>query len=323
MAKVEQYENLKLLTQCDVTQIHTNGHDKASALETSKGKLPLGRAKLILAMSTLPSTILMLKSYPSTLHGIGERFTAHFASYIFARVPCEGVYAQFAEDRLESPEKLELAALYITGESQKSKHQFHIQLNAVLVATRRKLDLDRMRHLLKTPKEDMVKSCHNHIIFVCASLGEVDHENPKNKFYLDQENGKPTLKFTANDTDKELWETMDQATFKVLTRLCRSTKIEYWNSDSKNWQEDIPPKCQTQHKSLVHPASTMWIGDNGTSPVELNYGFRGVDNVYLTGGALWPTGASWNPTCAMTALAMHLADGLSSSEKTAHLTSCL
>ena len=30
----------------------------------------------------------------------------------------------------------------------------------------------------------------------------------------------------------------------------------------------------------------------------------------MTGASLWPTGASWNPTCSMVALAMHLADTL-------------
>ena len=103
---------------------------------------------------------------------------------------------------------------------------------------------------------------------------------------------------------------MDEATFQVLEHLSPSSKIEYWNSEAKSWQKDRPPKHQIQHRYLVHPASTMWIGDTDTAPVSPGYKIRGVDNVYLTGGALWPTGASWNPTCAMTALAMHLADSL-------------
>ena len=39
----------------------------------------------------------------------------------------------------------------------------------------------------------------------------------------------------------------------------------------------------------------------------ISYKFYGVDNVVV----LWTTGASWNPTCAMTGLAMDLADKLS------------
>jgi choline dehydrogenase-like flavoprotein len=33
-----------------------------------------------------------------------------------------------------------------------------------------------------------------------------------------------------------------------------------------------------------------------------------VENVFVTGGGLWPTGGSWNPTMTMVALAQDLAD---------------
>ena len=54
----------------------------------------------------------------------------------------------------------------------------------------------------------------------------------------------------------------------------------------------------------------MWIGDrNDTeSPVTYDYRLRGIENVYVTGGALWPTGGSWNPVLTIVAMAMHLAD---------------
>ena len=50
--------------------------------------------------------------------------------------------------------------------------------------------------------------------------------------------------------------------------------------------------------------------ESKSAPVDLDYNSGGVENVYLTGGALWPTGASWNPTCVMTCLAMNLVDKL-------------
>ena len=63
----------------------------------------------------------------------------------------------------------------------------------------------------------------------------------------------------------------------------------------------------------MHEGSTLWIGDetSGESPAEMNYRLRGVDNVYVTGGALWPASGSWNPTVTMVALAQDLADQLS------------
>lgn len=295
---------------------------KATSLDTSKGEVILGRAKLILAMSTLPSTTLMLDSFP-LLPNIGQRFTGHFASYIFARVPCEGIFSSLRE---QATGKLEMAAIYIAGEDKETKHQFHLQLNAVAVGREPKDDdFDVMRNLLKTPKTKMLETCQNHVVFVCASLGQVDHNNPGNRFALNDNsngqdktsNGTCTLYVTLNNKDHALWTTMDDATFEVLQQLrpvsaTTEQRIEYWNSVAENWQTVRPLPKQIRHECLVHPASTMWLGeDSDSAPVTLDYKIRGVDNVFLTGGALWPTGASWNPTCTMTALAMDLADRLS------------
>ncbi|CAF5161971.1 unnamed protein product, partial [Rotaria sp. Silwood1] len=44
------------------------------------------------------------------------------------------------------------------------------------------------------------------------------------------------------------------------------------------------------------------------APVSSDYHLQGVDNVYITGGALWPTGGARNPVLTIVAMAMHLAD---------------
>lgn len=65
------------MINCVVKKIQHDGNGNATALETSEEKFELRTAKLILAMSTLPSTTLMLNSFPD-LTQVGERFTAHF-----------------------------------------------------------------------------------------------------------------------------------------------------------------------------------------------------------------------------------------------------
>ncbi len=306
--------NVKMVTNCEVSKIIMSKDSKATDLVTSKGNISLSEAKLILAVSTLPCTILTQNS-SIDVPSIGERFTGHFASESFARVPCEGIFSEFACDQAHSD--LELAALHVAG-FDRSSQPFHIQLSAVAIPGSGTPNLDKMCHLLKTPQKNMIETCRNHIVLVCASLGQVDHENPNNKFYR-KETGEYILEFEANDKDKDLWETMNLTTYQVLEYLCPSNKIEYWNTEANRWLKTHPPSDLIQRKSLVHPASTMWIGDDPSSPVDLDYKVRGVDNVYVTGGALWPTAGSWNPTCAMTALSMDLADKLTARELTARL----
>lgn len=318
---------------CLVKKIH---HENGSAtiLETNRGDFTLGKAKLILAMSTLPSTTIMLNSFsPSQLGSIGKRFTAHFFSFVCARVPF-GNTEMYSALEERTPGKPEMAAMYVAGENEESKHQFHNQLTAVTVRDENSGVYDTVRNLLKTPSDEQLISSSGHIVFMCASLGQLDHHNPKNRFRLNRDADvtcntavqatvnedvsivditcNATLQVTANEKDKALWDTMDRSAFEILERLTPAKgAIEYWNSDTKSWQRERPSTKQIRLKSVVHPASTMWIGRESSSPVNLDYQFRGVDNVYLTGGALWPTGASWNPTCTMTALAMDLADKLS------------
>ena len=109
---------LKICIDCIVKKILHDG-EKATDLETNLGNISLGNAKLILAMGTLPSTTLMLNSFPQ-LANIGKRYTAHFITRITARVP-----------RVNFPSHndfgdLEMAAFYIAGVNEESNHQFHI-----------------------------------------------------------------------------------------------------------------------------------------------------------------------------------------------------
>ena len=304
---MKERHNISSIQNCTVKKIlHDNR--KATTLETSTGDVTLGNAKLILAMSTLPSTTLMLNSFEH-LQGIGRQFTGHFVTNIRARVPLDGI------NGIHVSRKPEMAAIYIVGENEESKHQFHIQITAVAVTDGMDADAyNKMRILLKTPSDEQLRTCRNHLVFICASLGQLDHNNPQNRYELNERDDitrNATLHLATNEKDRALWDTMDQATYKVLNCFTSGGKtMEYWNKDTKQWQEERPKKIRMS--ALVHPASTMPIGgiDDGKSPVNLDYRFRGVDNVYLTGGALWPTGAAWNPTCAMTALAMDLADKL-------------
>jgi hypothetical protein len=327
--KEEEQKPLEIKISCVVKKIvHKGG--KAVALGTNKGKIELGGAKLILAMGVLPSTILMLNSFPQ-LAGIGTRYTAHFRSSVFVRLH-RNVYDDLKK-KLSG--KVEVAAMHIPGLCPHSTRQFHIQLSALLDDTPLG-DIQNTLHqfpdVLPAPSIEQLSSSKDHIIFVCKTIGGLDHANENNWFRLNSEvpgndkiinNNTPTLQVVLNDTDHRLWDTMEESTFEVLESLALCDdpgdpcQLDFWHlkdphssTQEECWLKDRPPDTQIRRPVLVHPASTMWIGNDELSPVDLDYGFRGVENVYLTGGALWPTAGSWNPTCTMTALAINLADKL-------------
>ena len=312
---------MKIMIRCLVKRIH-HENQKAVVLETDRGDFILGKAKLILAMGTLPPTTLMLNSFP-LLRSIGTRFSSHFKTSIVARTPNlkkDKALELYSLIAAKEHGNLAMGAVYIAGENPVSKHQFHIQLTTVIDETPKENIYETMRYLPRVLTIEQVMTSKDHTLFVCACLGQIDHNNPNNWYHYNDDKDittNATLQVIASDTDYALWDTMDDSTFKILEDLTHGV-IEYWNPNGKDndsvkkgcWQTKRPSKAHIRKPGLVHESSTMWIGKSESDPVDLNYKFRGVDNVYLTGGALWPTGASWNPACTMTGLAMDLADRL-------------
>ena len=318
--KKETPGKLQICTDCTVKRIIHNGK-KATDLETSLGNLSLGDAKLILAMGTLPPTTLMLNSFPKAdfpqLANIGERYTAHFMTGFYARVPrvnflCHNDFGD-----------LEMAAFYIAGVSKKSNHQFHIQLVAIgdTDPDKNAKDTSQFYPALHAPQHAQLSTSKEHVIIACSALGQMDHRNEENWLHLNDDDdditANVTLQSVTNDVDDELWDTMDDAVFKVIEQEIahRADIVEYWHDPAENclsgsWRKEKPTREAIRKSGTVHEASTMWIGgkEDKAAPVDLDYRPKGVDNVYVTGASLYPTGASWNPTGVMVAMAMHLGD---------------
>ena len=96
----------------------------------------------------------------------------------------------------------------------------------------------------------------------------------------------------------------------------KNGRIEYWTKTTPDgtqwkWTEEKPNELERRKNVAVHESSTMYIGNEEDAPVDLDYKLRGTTNVYITGGALWPTAGSWNPVLTMIALTMDLIERLS------------
>ena len=299
---------LRIVTECVVERIHQQD-GVALALETSRGMVNVGPAKVVLAMGTMPPATLILNSFPQ-VEAAGERFSAHFITSVVARVPRRDY--DFA-DQLGD---LELAAIYVAGASPGGM-QYHVQLS-VLADTDPNANAQKaarnMPDVVATASTAQLLSSEDYLVFVCAVLGEIDAHSPDNHF---RRNEKPdpttnvTLQVLLNDTDQATWDTMDEGTFQLLERvLSPAGNVEYWHGDpvKGSWTTDRPSIPERRVGGLVHESSTLWIGDDGQGVVGTDYRPGGVENVFVTGGSLWPTGGSWNPTMTMVALAQDLAD---------------
>lgn len=200
--------------------------------------------------------------------------------------------------------------------------QFHIQLSCVSDTDPEKNAGTALRYMpdvVASASKAQLQSSKDHVVFVCAVLGELDFRNSETWFRGNPSDPDPTtnslLQIVENANDAATWDAMDRATFRVLEEILSphgKERVEYWHGDPDNgsWQAARPYIGQRRVDALVHESSTLHIGTGPDAPVDLDYRLKGSQNVYRTGGGLWPQGGSWNPTLTMVALAMDLADKL-------------
>ncbi len=303
---------VEIACECVIEHI-VQQHGTATALQTSRGVLALGDAKLVLAMGTLPPTTLVRNSFPQAAN-IGERFSAHFITSVVARVPKADIdpEGKFGD--------LELGACYVAGIGPKGyTQQYHIQLSALWDKQPLKnagVALRYMPDVVATASMAQLLSSEGYVVFVCAVLGELDYRNDKNWFRHNEQDDNQTtnslLQVVENKSDQETWDAMDEGNFGILEKVLSFGHIEYWHGspDEGKWTAQRPTVAERRVPALVHESSTLHIGREESAPVGLDYRLKAASNVYVAGGALWPQGGSWNPTMTMVALAQDLADKL-------------
>ena len=303
---------LRMVTDCTVLSV-LQQDGRATALNTNRGVVNIGNANLVLAMGTLPPATLVLNSFPQ-VQGAGGHFSAHFITSVVARVPRKDF------DFSEQLGELELAAIYLAGKSPAGM-QYHVQLSVLSDRFPDKNAQKSERYapdVVATASLAQLRSSEDYLVFVCAVLGELDESNPENHLRLSggaDPTCNVTLQVLANATDDDTWDTMDEGTFQMLERVLSpagAERIEYWHGDpdAGTWGAARPAIAERRVPGLVHESSSLPIGEEEDAVVGIDYRLNGVQNVFVTGGSLWPTGGSWNPTMTMVALAQDLAERL-------------
>ncbi|WP_205571836.1 GMC oxidoreductase [Arthrobacter celericrescens] len=303
---------LRVVTDCTVKSV-IQQDGRATALDTSRGVVNVGDANLVLAMGTLPPATLVLNSFPQVQRA-GESFSAHFITSVVARVPRQDY------DFSEALGELELAAIYMAGKSPAGM-QYHVQLSVLSDRKPAENAQKSERYapdVVATASMAQLLSSEDYLVFVCAVLGELDESNPENHLRFTggaDPTTNVTLQVLANATDDVTWDSMDEGTFQMLERVLSpggASRVEYWHGDPNtgSWAADRPGIPERRVPGLVHESSSLPIGDTEDAVVGVDYRLNGVGNVYVSGGSLWPTGGSWNPTMTMVALAQDLAERL-------------
>ncbi|EQB56617.1 hypothetical protein CGLO_03361 [Colletotrichum gloeosporioides Cg-14] len=173
--------------------------------------------------------------------------------------------------------------------------------------------------LLKIYEEQKSKNAASlDILLNCTvkTLGAVDDDEDGKGHVHSIETTRRTIAWQGDNTKVILCASASPAATILLNSFpeCRKTGLEYWHIDEHepnkgSWKPAHPKQSEIRIPGIVHETSTAFMGSNPSdgSSVGPKYNVHGVPNVYVTGGALFPTAGSWNPTLTMCGFAQDLA----------------
>ncbi|HVK96110.1 MAG TPA: GMC oxidoreductase [Noviherbaspirillum sp.] len=304
---------LTIADRCIVERLLHDDRGTVIAIDTNRGTLGVGSANIVLAMGTIPPATLLMNSFKERLPNAGKRYTGHFMSHVTARVK---------RSAFKDLSALEIGALYLDGKDA-AGYQYHVQTSA-FAAKNPTADAETIAHecpdAAAAPSPQQLIGSEDYVVFVCATLGEVNEKNPNNWIRRNEEHNPTTnisLQLTPGEEDMRLWNVLDEATYQTIQAMTSdggTPEIEYWTDapdGGGSWSSATPDRSQIRLNIIVHEASSLWMGtDPKTSVVGTDYRPHGVSNVYVTGASIFPTSGSWNPTLTMCGLAQDLADRL-------------
>ncbi|KAL2818243.1 hypothetical protein BDW59DRAFT_165575 [Aspergillus cavernicola] len=304
---------LELTTACTVNKMIPDDDGTVRVIETSRGVISWidDQTKIILCGGTIPNATLLLNSFDKAKNTVGKRLTGHFLTHIVARCPIKHVPGYAPTNNLQ------IGASYLAGQDPNTKRQYHSQITSIHSPDPEQEAEDAARECpdyAAAATYEQLKDSKNHVVFVCATLGEFDENNKDNFVRLNNTQDPScnvTLQFTLSDDDKKLWDTMDKATYESIPAMTNGTNIEYWDESKKEWGPNKPPVSTIRINGVVHEASTAFVGDESAGgSLDEWYRPHGIKNVFVTGGAIFPTAGSWNPTLTMCGFAQDLAQQL-------------
>ena len=297
-------DSLRVVTDIHVQSLAvTDG--VVTAVRTAKGDIEVHDAEVVLTSGSTEATAIVLRSTGLESEHAGANLAANAASFFTCRIP-RASFAGLAED---GPE---LAALYIEGETE--TREFHLHVSAVATTDARR-DMDRIYHLMPDMFGDGTpqRVCDpNHVVLVIHGLAEIagggtDRSASTLRIEADADAALVGT-FRLDDDDRSAWDAMDAAVDEVLAQIAGDAAVEYWNPEIAQWQTTPPSR---RMPFAFHETGTLWMGSNANDSASDLWGkVHGTDNLFVLGGATFPTRGSWNPFLTMVALTRRLVHAL-------------
>ncbi|KAA8636606.1 hypothetical protein SMACR_03855 [Sordaria macrospora] len=315
LSKTNQGAPLEIMVDCAATSMAKGDDDDfVRVIETSKGTLSWtgNKTRIILCAGAIPNATMLLNSFENCRDSVGKRLTGHFVTHISARCPVENIKGWKKEDTLQ------MAAAYVAGRDPKTGLQYHVSVTAMNSPNPHDDEEDAARECpdyAAAATLDQLVGSEDYVVFVCSALGEFTEANPQNNIKLNK-GADPTcnvtLQYTLTPSDYSCWDVMDAATYDTIKEMAggdeHASDIEWWDETTHGWTKTKPAVDTIRIPGVVHESSTAFMGpkEEGGSVDEL-YRPHGIENVHVTGNALFPTAGSWNPTMTMCGYAQDLA----------------
>jgi hypothetical protein len=290
-------------------QAHVNGAQERWVLPSN--------CKVILAMSTIESTRLALRSFPTSL--MGRNLMVHTRSDFTVRIR-RAVFGAL-------PIHLQTAALIVRGAT--ANGVFHLQVTAAAnqhsqsdeLLFRMVPDIDSLQQILANHDSEWVAIT---LRGIAEMKGDRNSAIPHGGSWMNlspyetDEFGVPRawVHLALAPSDLQLWQAMDEAAIALSQNLAGGAgNIQYLYDNG--WHSAPPPLNRPfpeWHRGLgttYHECGTLWMGDNSTNSVtDPNGRFHHIGNAYACDQSLFPTGGSANPVLTGLALARRVAEAV-------------
>ena len=296
--EILQAPNITLWTFANVTDIRSNpGASHVTGVEVTTlnaKKMSVKAKKYILACGGLENPRILLLSNKAIPHGLGNRHD--LVGRFFIEHP------HLSTSRMLLPNEKDAA--FYTHSFQPDYHKY-IPLLGIPPAIQKARKIANYSSVIWP--QPLAKGANAGVTYQMSTRLE-QVPNPESRITLDpnkkDELGQPQLRLDWRMTqlDKQSIRIAEQLIANELGRtgVGRLQLPDWLMADDKAWSSDV-------HGGPHHMGTTRMTADARTGVVDANCKVHGIDNLYIAGSSVFPTGGTANPTLTIVALAARLA----------------